>query len=283
MLTVVFDMDDVLVNLNEKWVDYLNNKYKLSVKKEDIIDWNMSLFFPTLSENQLFECLHNLDFWKTVTPKPYSKEILLNCHNNQNIDYYIVTAALPKNFYVKYEHCLKVLFPFVPSNRFICCNNKKLINCDVIVDDNINNFPETDINSKPVRILFDTPWNKDIESENYNYRSDELESINFLIQLMSDLEIDKHWDNMEEYLDKISKCESDKKFIKNKPNTTEQDNLLLKSYTQEEVNKLTLQERSAILNDFDIAIRKALIKGSGYKSLIKFKNKFIKLAFNNLK
>lgn len=170
-------MDDVLVNLNEAWVSYLNRVYSLSVKNDDIVEWDMKKAFPGLTEEQLYSCLHSEEFWKTVNPTEFSKEILQKCEDNSSIiDYYIATAALPKNFYVKWKNCLKRYFPFVPSNRIICCNNKKLINCGIMVDDNPDNFPDSTI-----RILIDKSWNRNVNPYKYDYRAQTLEFVFMLI------------------------------------------------------------------------------------------------------
>lgn len=171
-MIIVFDMDDVLVNLNEAWIDYLNKEYNLSVEHEAITDWDMKKAFPSLSTEQLYGCLHTDGFWKTVKPVIRAKEVLQYCEDNPNLDYYIVTAALPKNFYVKWENCLKKYFPFIPSHKFVCCNNKKLIKCDMMVDDNPDNFPEDTI-----RIMIDKPWNRNVNPCKFDYVAFNLKSV----------------------------------------------------------------------------------------------------------
>ncbi len=186
-MTVVFDMDDVLVNLNEAWVDYVNTTYNLNVKHESITEWDMQIAFPTLTTKQIFECLQKEDFWKTVHPTPFSEKLLRRCEDN-DIDYYIVTAAIPKNFYLKYEHCFKKWFPFVSSERLVCCNNKKLIQCDIIVDDNPNNFCDKPLFEYPRRLLMDKPWNRNADKDKYNYRIDNLK---FVWDLINEYEEDR--------------------------------------------------------------------------------------------
>lgn len=181
-MVVVFDMDDVLVNLNEAWISNLNSTYNLKVKHEDICEWDMKVAFPTLTEEQLYGCLHDKEFWKSVKPLPFAEELLKKCEQYSNIDYYIVTAALPKNFYLKYENCFKVHFPFISSKRLICCNNKKLIDCNIIVDDNPDNFKYNDLLQSPLRLLMDKPWNKNANPKSYNYRVTSLEFVSSIIE-----------------------------------------------------------------------------------------------------
>lgn len=180
-MIVLFDMDDVLVNLNEAWLNHLNSTYDLHVNHEDVYDWNMGLAFPSLTMNQIFSCLHEHDFWWNVSPFTYAKELLQKCEENKDIEYYIVTAATPKNFYLKYECCFKRHFPFVSSERLICCNNKNLIDCDIIVDDNPDNFPKNNSSKKPIRVLMNKPWNKNANPKEYEYRVGSLEFVDKII------------------------------------------------------------------------------------------------------
>ena len=48
-LTILVDMDDVLENLVECWVDELNKKCGSSLCEEDITDWRIAKFFPSLT------------------------------------------------------------------------------------------------------------------------------------------------------------------------------------------------------------------------------------------
>lgn len=49
-LTILVDMDDVLENLVECWVNELNKKCGSSLREEDITDWRIAKFFPQLLE-----------------------------------------------------------------------------------------------------------------------------------------------------------------------------------------------------------------------------------------
>lgn len=48
-LTILVDMDDVLENLVECWVNELNKKCCSSLREEDITDWRIAKFFPQLT------------------------------------------------------------------------------------------------------------------------------------------------------------------------------------------------------------------------------------------
>lgn len=61
-LTILVDMDDVLENLVECWVDELNKKCGSSLCEEDITDWRIAKFFPSLTNEDLFSPLNTAEF-----------------------------------------------------------------------------------------------------------------------------------------------------------------------------------------------------------------------------
>lgn len=58
-LTILLDLDDVLNNQNEIWVDVLDQRYGRKVSVEDITDWDMRLAFPGLNDGELYGPAHN--------------------------------------------------------------------------------------------------------------------------------------------------------------------------------------------------------------------------------
>ena len=65
-LTVLCDADDTIENMSDHWIEKLNAKYDLSVKKTDIKAWDMRQAFPTLTSDQIYEPLKNPDFWSKI-------------------------------------------------------------------------------------------------------------------------------------------------------------------------------------------------------------------------
>ena len=43
------DMDDILENLLDAWVEWLNEKYNLSVNSNEIDEWETIKFFPSVT------------------------------------------------------------------------------------------------------------------------------------------------------------------------------------------------------------------------------------------
>lgn len=62
-LTLLVDMDDVLECLVDAWCEELNRRHGTSVTTEDVDDWAIAKFFPTLTKEQLFAPLSEPSFW----------------------------------------------------------------------------------------------------------------------------------------------------------------------------------------------------------------------------
>lgn len=77
---LLIDVDDTIEDLLSAWLKSLNDKYGTNVCNDEITDWDVAKFFPTLTREQVFEPLHCDEFWETVKPKPdaveYVKKII---------------------------------------------------------------------------------------------------------------------------------------------------------------------------------------------------------------
>ena len=110
MFTILVDIDDVINNLCECWCEWLNEHYSTSVSCQDVTDWNISSFFPELSEEQVFEPLRNPDFWDKVQPKEGASEYMQKLEDQGHI-IYLCTATDYRNIQMKYEKMIQRYFP----------------------------------------------------------------------------------------------------------------------------------------------------------------------------
>lgn len=75
-LTILIDMDDVLENLVECWVADLNRKHGTTVRPEDITNWLIGEFFPSLTKEELFAPLNDPAFWGNLSPMPFAQDVV---------------------------------------------------------------------------------------------------------------------------------------------------------------------------------------------------------------
>lgn len=152
---VLVDMDDTLVNLLDAWIDALNKKYNIEVNSNEIIDWDISKFFPSLTKHQVFEPLFDSEFWDTVKPKEGAVQYLKQLKDD-GYKIYICTSTNYKIIKDKMNKVLFKYFDFLSWSDVIVTYNKQLVNADFLVDDGIHNL----IGGKYKGILMDAPHNR---------------------------------------------------------------------------------------------------------------------------
>lgn len=160
--TILVDMDDTLVNTVEVWVEWLNTKYNLDVKYDDLKVWDMQAAFPSLTLNQIRQPLSNLQFWNLVEAKEgaveYLKKLMDDGHKVM-----VCSASHPTTIVGKVYNCLLQHFPYLDTTQLIFAYDKQLINADFLIDDGIHNLIDA-----PYRgILITTPYNKLIKETDY--------------------------------------------------------------------------------------------------------------------
>lgn len=170
---ICFDFDDTMNDLLPHWISYLNETYCLNVKKSDIKSWQMKLAFPSLTEDEIFEPLHNPNFWKMVTEKEGASYYIKKLQD-EGFEIYVCTSTHHAITHFKFENCLFRLFPFIDRHNIIITYNKQLINCDILVDDGTHNIS----GGRYFGLLMDMPHNQDYKVDNkYTYRVHNFEDV----------------------------------------------------------------------------------------------------------
>ena len=151
-LTILVDMDDVLENLVECWVDELNKKCGSSLCEEDITDWRIAKFFPSLTNEDLFSPLNTAEFWGKIAPMQNAQDI----HTIR-----IVTASHYATVPAKIKRLLE-MYPYLKWEDVIVASDKSLIFGDIMIDDGTHNL---EVTSCGLAVLFDRPHNRSYNDE----------------------------------------------------------------------------------------------------------------------
>lgn len=159
-LTILVDFDQVLNNLNEAWVAYLNKRHGTTVKTDDITEWDITKAFPTLTKNEVFSPLYEEALWDSVKalPKAYDNLCKLKYDGHR---IYVVTASNPITVPIKLNKVLFKYFPFFTYNDVIITSHKQLIIGDVLVDDAPHNLE----GGSYKKILMTAPHNRYFDEE----------------------------------------------------------------------------------------------------------------------
>lgn len=162
-LTILVDMDDTIENLLYTWVTYLDEKYGLDVRYEDIKDWEMERTFTMLSSDQIFMPLRDADLWKRVKPLPGAVETLQKFIEDGH-EVYIVTASHIDTVHMKMNEVLFKYFPYIDYKHIIISSQKQMIRGDVLIDD----APFNLIGGEYIGILMNAPHNESFDAESNN-------------------------------------------------------------------------------------------------------------------
>lgn len=100
------------------------------------------------------------DLYTNVQPVVDSQRYTKILSMNPNIKLYIATVASPQIIEKKFQYIRKN-FPWIPANCVTIIFDKKLLNVDILVDDNIKQLEGGDYK----KILYTTPWNKDYDAK----------------------------------------------------------------------------------------------------------------------
>jgi len=159
-LTVLVDMDDTIEGLLQAWVDYLNKHHGTTVKKENVTEWDVSLFFPEIPKAKVYEPLCKDDFWKTVKPFDTAAEYIQKLMDDGH-KVLIVTTSDYRTLRSKMENVLFKYFPMFTWNDVIITAHKRLVNGDVLVDDGVHNL----IGGSYEKLLMDAPHNRGFDAK----------------------------------------------------------------------------------------------------------------------
>lgn len=150
-LLIAVDVDDVVLDLVDNWVSTYNNDFNDNLKKEEILDWDISRFVHPLAKIRIYEYLENgLVFNNSKPVVGALKSINILKSLGYRIIY--VTASNPDD--VKFDWLLRNGF-IEERDDFVVTRDKSLIRASILIDDNYDNV--TSFLGKG--ILMNQPWN----------------------------------------------------------------------------------------------------------------------------
>lgn len=72
---ILCDADDTIENLIDCWVSAINQEHGTNVSPSDVTDWDVSLFFPTLTKAQVYAPIMGKKIWNNLERIPEWSEI----------------------------------------------------------------------------------------------------------------------------------------------------------------------------------------------------------------
>jgi 5'-nucleotidase len=156
-ITIAIDIDDTISEFVENWLRIYNKDFNDNLKKEDILDWNISQFVKPEAKGTIYNYINKPRVFRTAKPIKNALPIINKFREKAKRIIYVTAndgagAKLPWLFKYGFIHT---------SEDFVVAYDKSLIRADILIDDR----PENVMSFKGWGILLTQPWNQNIDYE----------------------------------------------------------------------------------------------------------------------
>ncbi len=152
MKRLIIDMDHVMVNITQQFIDWYQDATGIMVSAESMIGKSETGSFP--DPELVWNFLFKPNFFGTAKVIEDAQRVVEEL--NKEYEVFIVSSAMefPQSLPEKYGWLAKN-FPFIKWQQIVFCGSKRLIKGDIMIDDHIKNleFFEGE------KILFTAPHN----------------------------------------------------------------------------------------------------------------------------
>jgi 5'-nucleotidase len=157
-LQIILDSDGVIANTTERVLELYNKEYQCHLTKEQIVDWDLSLFQKEGTD--IFKYFKIPGFFRHL-PIMKDAQYFIRKLIEDGHDVVIATAS-PKVAIIDKIEFFEEYFPFIPYENIIPITRKDLLVGDIMLDDAPHNL-KTSKCKYPV--IFDNPWNRNTEGK----------------------------------------------------------------------------------------------------------------------
>jgi 5'(3')-deoxyribonucleotidase len=160
------DFDGTINCMLDTWLEWLNRKHSMHISVEDIKEWELAKYYPTLTKTELFEPLNTPEFWDEVKFQKDAVEVIEKLIQDGH-EIYIITSSHYITLPYKLKRCLFKHLPFLHKENIIITYNKSLIKCGILLDDaahNLADFPG-------IKVVFDAPYNRETDVADFRVDS----------------------------------------------------------------------------------------------------------------
>ena len=158
-MIIACDIDGVLNDLFPTVLALYNSRTHKNIQLSDISVYNLSECLPPEDAEGIHALFETKELWDSLKPLPGSQQGLETLIKKGH-RVYLATSTHYKNFAWKIEW-IQRYFPFISSHNVIRIMDKSLLNCDVMIDDHLDNLAGNFCE----RIVFDAPWNRSKSKE----------------------------------------------------------------------------------------------------------------------
>lgn len=167
------DIDNTIWDLITPWLNYYNKRHNDDVKYEDVTEYSFFNIIKNITREEMLGLLTENEFWSEVIPYPDSYKYLKKL--NDEFELYIATSTSYKTPREKFDK-LFTFFDFLEEDQLIVTSKKQLLNVDIMIDDCVDCL----IGGHYIKLLIDTPYNKNIVDSSLIRVKDLKEAYEFL-------------------------------------------------------------------------------------------------------
>lgn len=137
-LTILCDMDSIIVNLTQKWLDLYNKDHNDSLTVDDMVHWDMA--HNVKIGRKIYDYLYSHEFFKHVDPIPGALEALKEIHGKGHNLVVLSAPSWPGTSASDKISWIKHHLPWFNKRDIILGHNKHLVKGDVFIDDSPSNI-----------------------------------------------------------------------------------------------------------------------------------------------
>lgn len=181
MMRIAIDFDEVLFPTLDKVVEVYNKRRGTNIELSQITTYSLYDSFPADIADELLELFVDKTVYDNLQPYKGATRAVQTLIERGN-EIYVATATDVRNMEWK-EELLRRYFPFIPKNNLIRIHNKKLLNVDILIEDNLDNLTQTFAD----RICFDQPWNRD-DVKDFSYEIYRIKGWGEVVETINNIE-----------------------------------------------------------------------------------------------
>jgi 5'(3')-deoxyribonucleotidase len=153
---IAVDMDEVLVDTYNRWLEIYNNIWDDDLTKDKITSWAAHDFVKPECGEKMYDILNIPGFFSDLDPLPGAiegvKELMARGHE------IVICTATPKASSMGYHEkrlWIEKHIPGFDTKNFISTHRKDLVSTDILIDDGIHNIRDF----QGIAICIERPWN----------------------------------------------------------------------------------------------------------------------------
>lgn len=159
-MRIAIDVDDIVCSTTRSVLDVHNKDAGNKLTLDDIKSYHIEDYVSPEYREDFPKIFFDKRVWQNIKLLPNCVETIQQIHKAGN-EIWIVTSTMPENA-LKKCNFLERSFPFLDVRKHLIITPcKQMIDVDILIDDALHNV----VNAPYSSILFDYPWNRDIDEK----------------------------------------------------------------------------------------------------------------------